>query len=552
MRQIFFRVLLSAVALTLTACAGPGQVVDPRTSNFPANNGLALVRVVTNTPTISSQLGLANQWANLYVRDSNGTQFQLLLSASEGRRSTQVFSGFLPEGKYELEELFFAIKRADLGRQGLAFQVKAGQVTNLGSIIYQSTGNNGYAVIRSGKDDGLTSMLAEEFPLLSKESQTNQISFEGSALGKENALGSTSLHVASNSPLVSGVGSATTGIMQAIADNLSATQALDTWKTTSDPVARLNLAKASTYALNSVRELPGGELIAASNLGQLLLREPSGKWLHINVGDARELTAVHARDRKNIFVGGEEGQLYMTADGGTSWQRMPFPIRASLILNIQEHLGELLVLSLEKNEFVLRSTRDPASGSWAELKRFAVNNPQLFTVHASVQNVATIHGNKYIVVVPDQALQILDLSARTWQTVVTGGWYRDVKAVDNQILLASGGHRITPFTSTDFGSTWKEVPGSCAGLYSRVVSIDFINPQDGYMLCAANGMMAGSTNLKKSSDGGASWQTVVKETPVMASQMLATKQFILYVDIINRIYVSKDGGASWTQEHVAN
>jgi hypothetical protein len=37
----------------------------------------------------------------------------------------------------------------------------------------------------------------------------------------------------------------------------------------------------------------------------------------------------------------------------------------------------------------------------------------------------------------------------------------------------------------------------------------------------------------------------------MASQMLATKQFVLYVDIINRIHVSKDGGATWTLERVA-
>jgi photosystem II stability/assembly factor-like uncharacterized protein len=95
------------------------------------------------------------------------------------------------------------------------------------------------------------------------------------------------------------------------------------------------------------------------------------------------------------------------------------------------------------------------------------------------------------------------------------------------------------------------MPGSCAGTYSRVVSIDFINPQNGYMLCAANGVMAGSTSLKKSSDGGASWQTIMQETPVMASQMLATKQFVLYVDIINRIHVSKDGGATWTLERVA-
>ena len=79
----------------------------------------------------------------------------------------------------------------------------------------------------------------------------------------------------------------------------------------------------------------------------------------------------------------------------------------------------------------------------------------------------------------------------------------------------------------------------------------FTTALNGYMLCAANGMMAGSTSLKKTSDGGASWQTVIPETPAMASQMIATKQFILYVDIINHIFVSKDGGATWSPERVA-
>jgi len=546
---MLLRVMLSSIVLMLSGCAATGPTVDPRSANFPPNNGFALVRVVTNTPTISSQLGLSNQWADLYVRDANGTKYQLLLSPSGGRRSTQVFSGFLPDGKYELAELFYAIKSADLKGLGLGFEVKAGQITNLGSIIYQSTGNNGYAVLRSDQDDGLTPMLNEEFPLLSKDSQANQLSFDGSPLRKDSTLSSASLNVASSSPLVSGVGSATTGIMQAIADKVAETEALDAWKTTRDPVARLNLARASTYALNSVRELPGGELIAASNLGQLLIREPSGKWLRINVGDARELTAVHARDRKNIFVGGEEGQLYSTADGGANWKRAQFPTRAGLVLSIQEHQGEFLVLSLEQNELVVRSTRDLAS--WSELKRFGVAAPQLLKLHASVQHVATTQGNKYIVVIPGNAVQILDLDARSWQTIATGGWYRDIKTVDNQLLLASGGHQLAPFTSSDFGATWKEVPGSCAGTYSRVVSIDFINPQNGYMLCAVNGMMAGSTSLKKSSNGGISWQTIIKETPVMASQMLATKQFVLYVDILNRIHVSKDGGATWTLERVA-
>lgn len=552
MRRIFLKLYLLAAAISLTGCAAT-LPVETTPETFPAGNGFAAIRVVTNTAAVDASVGLNNRWLYLYVKDSSGKNYTLTWAISEGRRNSQVFKGFLPDGRYELSELdFLGVRQANLKKHGLTFNVKAGHITNLGTIVYQPTGNKGYALLRIDGNDDLRNAIHDEFPILCGNVTGPDLAFDGVQTGSNATLTNPTMIATGGSPLTNAVGSATLGVMQLISDRMSATEAIAAWANTKDPVTRLNMAKSNTFALNGIQRLPGGEILAASNLGQVLLRDPVRGWSRFNVGDVRELTAIHAKDRTQIVVGGEEGLLYSTKDGGVSWKRVPSPAGSALIANISEYKGETLVLCQSRNEYILSSTRDLEQGNWTELKRLRIQDYTALMMHASVQHIAAIVNNKYIVVTPWNAVHVLDLDTRDWSTVATAGWYRDVNAVAPQFLVASGGFTIAPHLSRDLGATWTEMKDSCAGIRSRVVSIAFIDPSKGYMLCAANGALVGSTSLKKTNDGGQSWSDVIKETPVMASQMFASKEYVIYVDILNRIHVSRDGGESWTLDRSAN
>lgn len=545
------KIFCLCIAIALAGCATP-VAMDKTTATFPAGKGFVAIRVMSNSSSVDPALGIVSRWWNLLVQDAGGKTHTLELSAAEGRRTTQVFSGFLPDGKYELLGLTLGAKSADLRNKGLTFDVKAFRITNLGSIIYQPTGNRGYAVLRSDKDDDMRTMLRGEYPMLSRSVSGAELAFDSVHIGQDGALATASPTVIGGTALTNAVGTITVGVMLAITDKLSATEAIAAWENITDPASRLGLAKSNTFSLNGIQQLPTGELLAASNLGQVLLRDPSRGWARFDVGDARELTAIYAKDRAHILVGGEEGMMYSTGDSGTTWKRVRPPAGSGLIVNISENRGEILVLSQGNGEFVLSSTRDIDQGNWTELKRLGTETRTALGTYASMQNIATIENNKYIVVTPMNAVHVLDLDTRAWRTATTAGWYRDVKAVGKQLLLASGGFRVAPQLSGDMGVTWTEIKGNCAGVYSRVVSIAFVDPQEGYMLCAANGVMVGSTSLKKTRDGGATWEYVIRETPLLASQMFAFRERIIYVDILNHIHASHDGGKTWTLDRTTN
>lgn len=541
--------LLFNASVTASNAAEP---TSERPSSFSDDKGLVALRIVTNTAAIDLAVGFSNKWGSLNVEHSDGTRAQLIAENDDGRRSTQIFAGLIPEGRYQITGLVAG--QGGLGRsvslkdQGMTFEVRREHITNLGTLIYQPIGNRETTVLRYPSTDDVQRFLRTNFSGLSELSAGRPVlgwlDVEQNTSGK---VASGSVIVVSNSATMGIVGTITMGVMQAISDRAGATASIAEWHETTDAAARLSLAKQSTYALNNIQELPSGEIIAGTNLGQIVFLHPERGWKSVDIGDPREITAISATDADSIIIGGEEGLMLSSANGGRTWKAKTSPVPDGLIMHIGRHADELLVVTLYRNELLVHSQKDKEGAAWDELRRIPIAQPSLVINWPSLQGLAAIQNQKYLVMVPGGQVHTFDFESREWKSYPAPGWSREVRTQGADRVYTSQTSRAPHAFTTDGGATWTPYSNTCAGIYTWALSVAAVSRDELYMLCFGTGMFVGSTSLHKTSNGGNDWTELIKEMPVIASQMYATKNVVLYIDLTGSVYASKDAGSTWSK-----
>ena len=531
---------LGVVALLACACA----LAQPDKLAMEGNNGYVLVRIVTHAAVPHPLMGYNTRWRDLVVKSADGTEVRISPAPDAGRRSTQVFAQPLAEGRYKLAGLRSSGAGIPLAPGDLEFEVKRGQVANLGTLIIQPIGNNEYAVVLYAGVADLQEYLAREQPALAGVAGAGTL---GWSVGKgaDGAASGPQWLVVSNTAAGGIIGTITMNLIQAKINADAKTAPVAAWKETNDPAARLRLAKQHTYSLNGIQRLLDGRIAAGTNLGQVLLRDAEAGWQRFDLEDPREITALYAPDGKRMIAGGEEGLLVSTLDGGKTWTRHRPAVAGGLIVHVAEHEGQLLVLSAVNDDLWLHATRDLAAGAWRELKREKMDFLGL-RIHAHMQGMGALHEGRYYMVVPGQSIHVLDLATGVWTTSKPDGPFRFMGAVPGGFAYATGAiNRVAPYMSRDGGATWTKLANSCTATFSGVLSVAFLAPGDAYLLCVEIGTWSNDYSIQRTKDGGATWTTVLAEVPGRPLQMYATPEILMFVDVTGQIHSSRDGGTTW-------
>ena len=494
------------------------------------SRGFVAIRIYANTPDTEP-----HSWTGLAVTSAGGDKFNLDIKRSETRRTSKIFAGYLPQGHYRLRGLTGLRSNPEIG-PGFEFDVRPGTLTNLGTLIFQPTGEGKATFVTFAKYGDLAGILPEEFRELA-QGGADRKPLGWHRANSEN-VGTSGQEVAS--PMQAGI---TGAVIASIVNARNLTDKRADWADATDPARRLLISKGSTYSLNAVQELPNGELLAGSNLGQLLLRSKTGDWTNIDLDDPREVTALHARDRMVLNAGGEEGMLKQSTDGGKTWTDLGAPVKFGLVLHLAEVNGELFVLSVADGRVYLHSRLNVHGAGWNELKNLPSEG---VAGYARMTSRGTINDGKYSIVIPGKEIHSFDLTKKTWAMSALPKEVDDVRS--NGQSIYSNSFTFKPQHSTDAGATWNKVANPCRGWISIVVDFAMLNPHDAWAVCMHSGAFAGSTSIRKSSDGGRSWSELVKETPLIVTQFVATNTVLLYIDRDTKIYSSRDGGISWNRD----
>ena len=536
---------LVILLLGLSACAAQKQLETIPTA-LKAGEGFVIVRIVTNSSTLDpANIINFNKWEVVKATNSAGEEKSLILDRSGMHNNSQIFAASLPAGHYKLHSIesptFHKRIISSLIDTKIEFEVKNSQVTSMGTLIYQPTGNSGFMILPMFDDKSILETMKFAYPEIVAATSANPVLFVSkSAIGDPSAAGSNGVYIGSFSPFENLIA----GMISSISDAAGATEAEQAWAKEKDQAALMRMAKDRTFSFNDVQELDSGEIIAGSNLGQILIRQPNKGWKRLDTGYPVEYTVIDVIDRKLILAGGEEGVLMYSGDTGKTWQRIKSPVKNALYLDISHYKNEFLVLSREHDDLVVNSSTDPKGGNWQELLRIKNIAEQTKYTPRIDSGSAVVHDGKYIVISPLAETQVYDLTARVWAKypLPEAGFFRLRRHADGYIYAMRFRY---PYISRDNGKTWVEHENACV----RQMDIWYGPKATGYALCF-QGAFTVSNSLQKQVDLKSPWQEIISEIPVLAHKIFVSdkRDFMFYVGVNGLVYVSQDGGSNWKEE----
>lgn len=323
-------VLFLLVAFLLGGCAGQVNILPPITkdTNLNPNEGIVVARIVNTSayPLPFNYLTIAPENLN----ESEKVKWLRLSFLEKSVNSTSVFSSAVPAGNYALSDIYSYISRGDYYYQKGAsadtefgvFQVKPGEVTDLGTIIYYP---------KPQEDKYLNTLV--RLPETEK----------GEVLQKHFPFYSFDPEL------------------------------INSWKNDDFNDERQNTF--ASMAQNPVtfddRYLaPDGSIYFLAKLGVIVKRTSLGEWELDAVDTNLELTSVSQNQQGDIAVGGAEGRLFFKTAVG-DWQDISLDT-ASKVEKLVLSQTQLQVIASEKTELIIyQANLADSQLNWQEINRYS-------------------------------------------------------------------------------------------------------------------------------------------------------------------------------------
>lgn len=273
---MLLRVTSIVLALvSISSCATvPNTSIENMEGEIPEGSGLVIAETVTNGDRI---VGPVRHWTEiiLWRDDAEGDEDTISIESLSYSLSTQAYMGLVPAGTYRVGALYAFLQLGEYSFSAHAiappaigtFEVKADQVTNLGTILYQpfqdrhfvDTQYPDYAMSRI-PNDGLWQIAQLANPVIAAQFGTDRpvlswnpddyeaVREETARMIKEASFPAKIRTLPDGSMLMTGP----LGGLQIVS-----------------PDAVRNLAVDSHYKITNAVELPGGQFLFGGELGLL-------------------------------------------------------------------------------------------------------------------------------------------------------------------------------------------------------------------------------------------------------------------------------------------
>lgn len=283
----------------------------------------------------------------------------------------------------------------------------------------------------------------------------------------------------------------------------------------------------------------------SSSAGAQEVKRPGEGWEATRQGAAgKDLNTVYFTDARRGWMGGDDGLVYRTDDGGRTWVRQA--------VGTSESVNDIYFQNKEDGYMVAGSavhfTTD-SGRTWREARRFTPADfgggvPELYSVRFASRKKGWIVGSiSRRDVVTDSLLLYTDDAGATWRTQL-------VPSRDELIHLDFAdekrgwiaGDKGTILKTTDGGLNWsRQRTGTNATLYH----VNFVDDERGW----AVGERA---TVLRTVDGGETWTPTnvpgLQPRTTFLSVQFAGKEQGWIVGRGGRILRSDDGGRTWLQQ----
>lgn len=502
--------LLVALSVLLSACAT--APMSELLTKMEPNKGAVLIKMEGNwLATVSSM-----SWTDVKVRRLPDGETFTLQSQSPLYYRRHVFAGQLPPGKYQVTELsglFIGIiphlltstsatesaAQSDLG----SFTVEAGKVTDLGILVAYmpiEKANRTMRMTRVSSRPELEATLRRYVP-----EQKNEL------LSKP-TLG---------------------------------------WDTPTAPnKALLEEAKRNVLATGRAYTAANGDYWAGAQLGQILRRQPVGKWTSFDTGYLMPVSAVHA-DGQTILAGMDDGVVLISRDYA-SWKDISVPFGGTIVAVGRMNSGEIVAIVHGKDAVKVYISPCCDRAQWQILREIPFEGHLFVSTARVLPDGILMLTQKTKAFGTDFDIYRYNAQSRKWDD---GPGQNTVVRASADASLLCGNDRY----STDRGVSWTkvELPGGmmiCRDsktLYTQKLS--------------AMGWSNSDFTLSRSRDSGKTWENIEGKLPDYAGvssldlfsiigyiEPLQTPGHLLLRTNDGRIYTSPDDGNNWKLEHEAS
>ncbi|MGD8782390.1 MAG: YCF48-related protein [Ignavibacteria bacterium] len=303
--------------------------------------------------------------------------------------------------------------------------------------------------------------------------------------------------------------------------------------------------------LNDIVLISDTELWAVGN-GGVVLHTTDGfeSFVEVDLGTGEDLVQAFFLDQNNGWVGSEDGTVFYTTDGGTTWSENSLldlvPSDFSLYyFNAIEFVNQQkgFVLAGKYGFTYLFGTTD-GGATWA-LKD---------SISASWSNISFYNENIGIIGGGDKGTQRYTTDGgETWalgDSVVNSPfgdcemhWLNENEVIYIGQGLEYWGLTATIFKSSDGGKTWDDKSEQAAGIYDRPTGL--------YFKDATNGIAVGSNGFSmmfifETSDGGDTWTSSVGDYSFGLIEVVGDGDLLFALGEGGHILKSENFGETWS------
>lgn len=505
---------IALLSVLLGACVVVTHAPDPSKTAPTAEQGVVVISVTGNTAQV-------NQFDQLTVRklpvpgapQTAVREQHLLRQVSQGlSRDTSLFVGVLPEGEYTFDRMVDvdtnrALNLGDGARRLLGnFRVKAGALIDLGRLVVTPI-NTRVLVGRSAR-------------------------------------------VSSNAALVKRFAREQ--------EPFYAREVLPGWIQPRGPEDRVEeYALASPVGADGVTELASGELVAASRLGTVLLRDLKGRWRAVRSDGLESLLwvkPVTEPDRSIVAVGEFNTLVRLDRASGRLVQLDPGNLPPGNLIFVDGNAAAgWFVAQQSGTDITLYRSASLEGGDWKALRKEDVSR-SFWSGANTFWAWPTAGGFAYAI--STGSIWLYDFASGQWAERRAPNNHRLVTVAPSAngaigILTSPGGGFAGVFAgmylSRDGAATWDEIKSP----FNVKIAPPRLTPQ-GTLLVAGGAF--GKPELQASKDGGKTW-TKVSESIELAEQLVVLPtRGLLAVDAgvrfgLAQIRHSADEGATWKVEY---
>jgi photosystem II stability/assembly factor-like uncharacterized protein len=429
-----------------------------------------------------------------------GPRSYQLTRTSGSTRSTAVFSGLLPPGKYAITVmtgmLYPTTYTFPFQRQLPPFEVKAKTATMLGTVVVQPGAGRSFAVGYVAPEEEFRETFKQLYPALAAQTKdTAALGFEPS----EKLLRDAAL---------------------------------------------ANALRFRVAGLNGLTQGNDGTLYAGTRTGIALMRKPTDQnWRTLDLRSWREVTSLRAY-RDGLVAAGEEGLLKFSKDEGRTWTPLTPPDQGLIYAVEPMPNGQLIVVSRLRGTWNVYRSADPLGGTWQKLATFE-HERSLNVSFSDAQVVAS--GIQVGVMMPNGTYHLIDTEKGSVEKFPGALSVLELWVSPGGRLVQRGTALTTKtLVSDNFGRSWVDV-----NLSRFTGSVVYKDKNTGYAIGPVDpGVTAGSYALLASKDGGKTWApsgVVPGGVPGEVSELMMDRSDGSLLAVLKNVSVmrSKDEGASW-------